>query len=117
MIGDDVDIGPYTVIHRGTLDSTKILSGCKIGAQNNIGHNCLIDENTVLAVGVILNGGVQVGNNCWFGSGALVKNHVSICEGTVVGMGAVVIKDITEPGIYVGNPAKYIGPVTEGWNF
>jgi len=117
LIADNVDIGPYTVIHRGTLESTKILSGCKIGAQNNIGHNCLIEQDTVFAVGVILNGGVKVGRNCWFGSGAVVKHYTSICDNVVIGMGAVVTKDITEPGIYVGNPARYLKPVEEGWNF
>jgi UDP-3-O-[3-hydroxymyristoyl] glucosamine N-acyltransferase LpxD len=117
VIEKDVEIGAYSVIHRGTMDDTVIRRGCKFGVYTNIGHNCCIGENTVMAAGVILNGGVQVGNNCWFGSGALVKNHVSICDNVVIGMGAVVVKDIAESGIYVGNPAKYIGPVTEGWNF
>ena len=116
-IKEDVEVGPYSVIHYGTMDSTIINQGCKFGAYTNIGHNCYIGENTVMAAGVILNGGVQVGNNCWFGSGALVKNHVSICDNVVIGMGAVVVKNINESGIYVGNPTKYTGPVTEGWNF
>lgn len=117
LIGNNVEIGPYTVIHRGTLESTKIMSGCKIGAQNNIGHNCVIGANTVMAAGVVLNGRVMVGENCWFASGSLVRHHVNICDNVVVGLGAVVVKDIIKPGIYVGNPARYLKPIEEGWNF
>ncbi len=116
-IEGNVEVGPYSVLHRGTMDDTIIRRGCKFGAYTNIGHNCYIGENTVMAAGVILNGGVSVGNNCWFGSGSLVKNHVSICDDVVIGMGAVVIKDIIESGIYVGNPAKYLKSNTKGWNF
>jgi acetyltransferase-like isoleucine patch superfamily enzyme len=117
MIGDNVDIGPYTVIHRGTMGITNIKRGCKIGAKNNIGHNCDIGEGNVFAVGVILNGGVTTGKNCWFSSGSIVKHYTNIVSNSVIGMGAVVTKDVTEAGIYIGSPAKYLKPVEEGWNF
>jgi acetyltransferase-like isoleucine patch superfamily enzyme len=42
------------------------------------------------------------------GAGATVIQYVSICQECVVGAGAVVIKDISEPGIYVGNPARKV---------
>lgn len=117
LIGDSVDIGPYTVIHRGTMGLTSISHGCKLGAFNNIGHNCSIGTNNVFAAGVILNGGVNTGSNCWFGSGSIVKHYTSIYDNVVLGHGAVVTKDINEPGIYVGNPARFLKPIEEGWNF
>ena len=79
-IETDVEIGAYSIIHRGTLDETIVRTGCRFGVYTNIGHNCYIGENTIIAAGVILNGGVQVGKNCWFGSGAIVINHVSIVK-------------------------------------
>lgn len=117
MIGDNVDIGPYTVIHRGTMGLTSVGHGCQIGSLNNIGHNCRIGANNVLAAGVILNGGVYTGSNCFFGSGAIVKHHATITDNVVIGHGAVVTKDITRPGIYVGNPARFLKPIKKGWNF
>ena len=117
VIEDDVEIGPYSVVHRGTMNDTIIKRGCKFGAYTNIGHNCEIGENTIMAASVILNGGVKVGKNCWFASGSLIKHHIDICDNVVIGLGAVVVKDITEPGIYIGNPAKYLKPITKGWNF
>ena len=117
MIGENVEIGPYTVIHRGTMGLTSISSGCQIGSLNNIGHNCRVGRNNILAAGVILNGGVYTGENCWFGSGAIIKHYVTITDNVVIGHGAVVTKDINEPGIYVGNPARFLRPIEEGWNF
>jgi acetyltransferase-like isoleucine patch superfamily enzyme len=46
-----------------------------------------------------------IGNNVSIGSNATLL-PVSICDGVVIGAGAVVTKDITEKGVYVGNPAK-----------
>ena len=117
VIEENVSIGPYSVVHRGTIDSTTIRKGCQFGAYTNIGHNCDIGENTVMAAGVILNGGVKVGKNCWFASGSLIKHYVNICDNVVIGLGSVVVKDIEKPGIYVGNPARFLKPIEEGWNF
>jgi len=117
LIGEKVEIGPYTVIHRGTMGLTSIGTGCQIGSLNNIGHNCSIGANNVFASSVILNGGVSTGRNCWFGSGSVIKHHTSIYDNVVLGHGTVVTKDINESGIYVGNPARFLKPIEEGWNF
>lgn len=117
IIGNDVEIGPYSVIHRGTMGVTSIGEACKIGAMNNIGHNCKLGYGNVFAVGVILNGGVSTGRNCWFGSGSVIKHHATIYENVVIGMGSVVTKDITKSGIYVGNPAKFLKEYSDRWNF
>lgn len=42
------------------------------------------------------------------GAGATVKNNLIICEKTVVGAGAAVVRNIEEPGTYVGVPARRI---------
>ena len=46
-----------------------------------------------------------IADNVTIGSNVTVLS-VSICEGAVIGAGSVVTKDITEKGIYAGNPAK-----------
>ncbi len=51
---------------------------------------------------------MKVGNGTWIGAGAVVSNNVSICGEVTVGAGAVVVKDITESGTYVGVPARKI---------
>ncbi len=116
-IGSDVEIGPYTVIHRGTMDSTMIFPGVKIGSKNNIGHNNMIGNDTVIAAGVVTNGSVMIGDNCWIGSGSIIKNGVTICDNVILGMGSVVSKNIDKPGIYTGMPARYIKKGPDNWNF
>ena len=50
-----------------------------------------------------------IGNNCYFGSGAKVIGAVTIADDVAVGAGAVVTKDITEPGTtWAGVPARKI---------
>jgi acetyltransferase-like isoleucine patch superfamily enzyme len=36
---------------------------------------------------------------------------VKICDGVVIGAGAVVTKDILKPGVYAGNPARFLRAV------
>ncbi len=57
--------------------------------------------------------GAKIGRECWISNAANIRYHLSICDGTVIGTGANVVKDITEKGIYAGNPARFIKPVPE----
>jgi acetyltransferase-like isoleucine patch superfamily enzyme len=52
----------------------------------------------------------KIGNRVSIGTNATIL-PVVICDEVVVGAGAVVTKDITEPGIYVGNPARLLRPL------
>ena len=49
---------------------------------------------------------MTIGNSTWIGAGATVSNNVNICGECTIGAGAVVVKDITEPGTYIGVPAR-----------
>ena len=49
----------------------------------------------------------KLGNHVSIGTNVTVL-PVTICDQVVVGAGSVVTKDITEPGIYVGNPARLL---------
>lgn len=59
-----------------------------------------------MAVGSHLCGSVVVGERTWIGAGSVVSNNISICGECMIGAGAVVVKDIKEPGTYVGVPAR-----------
>ena len=52
---------------------------------------------------------VDIGAGCWIGWGAMICPGVSIGDGSVVAMGAVVSKDVPAGAVVGGNPAKVIG--------
>jgi acetyltransferase-like isoleucine patch superfamily enzyme len=47
----------------------------------------------------------RIGRKVYIGSNSTIL-PVSICDDVVIGAGSVVTRDITEPGTYVGNPAR-----------
>jgi len=117
-IGDDCFIGPFVEIQRGVVIAKRcrIQSHAFICELVMIGDDCFISHgamfiNDRFSVGGPAQGrrdlwrSTQIGNRVSIGTNATIL-PVTICDRTVVGAGAVVTKDITEPGIYAGNPAR-----------
>ena len=117
-IGDNVFIGPFTEIQENvSIDAnTKIQSHSFICSLVTIGESCFIGHsvcfiNDTFSDGKPAGGDVKlwkktkIGNNVCIGSNATIL-PVTICDDVVIGAGSVVTKDITVPGIYMGNPAK-----------
>lgn len=109
-VASDVILGIGSVVMAGAV----VQPGCKIGkgviinTSSSIDHDCRIGDYCHVSVGSHLAGNVCVGDNTWIGAGAVVNNNVTICADVTIGSGAVVVKDITEPGTYVGVPARKI---------
>jgi acetyltransferase-like isoleucine patch superfamily enzyme len=119
-IGDECFIGPFTEIQKNVTigKKTKVQSHAFICEMVTIGENCFIGHgvmfiNDLFAEGAPAGGDQSkwkqtfIGNNVSIGSNATIL-PVSICNNVVIGAGAVVTKNITEPGVYAGNPAKPI---------
>ncbi|ESS57977.1 UDP-3-O-[3-hydroxymyristoyl] glucosamine N-acyltransferase [Enterobacter cloacae S611] len=100
IIGNNVEIGACTTIDRGALDDTRIGNGVIIDNQCQIAHNVVIGDNTAVAGGVIMAGSLKIGRYCMIGGASVINGHMEICDKvTVTGMG-MVMRPITEPGIY-----------------
>ncbi|WP_286137639.1 UDP-3-O-(3-hydroxymyristoyl)glucosamine N-acyltransferase [Gabonibacter massiliensis] len=106
IIGDEVYIGANTAVDRGTLGDTIIADHVKIDNLVHVAHNDKIGENSLVIAGASLGGGVELGKNCWIAPNASVKQQTVIGDFGYVGLGAVVIKNVEEHTIVVGNPAK-----------
>lgn len=96
MISAGAIINPLSKIGKGVICNTRSV----------IEHECIIGDFAHIAPGAILNGNVEIGKRTFIGSNAVIKQGIKICNDAIIGMGTCVIKDIIEPGIYVGNPAK-----------
>ena len=110
VIGTDVEIGIGTAVMAGVIvnSSTRIGKGCIINTSSSLDHDNVIEDYVHISPGASLAGTVRVGKGSWLGIGSVVSNNVNICSGCKVGAGAVVVKDITESGTYVGVPVKKI---------
>jgi len=85
-----------------------------------IGSNTIISQYSYLCGGThdfrskeftLLRTGFTIGNNVWIAADAFIGPGVKVGDGAVVGARAVVMKDVEERAIVVGNPAKVIGKV------
>lgn len=103
--------GAGTIICPGTILTDNITIGihCLINLNCTIGHDCVIGDFVTMSPGANVSGNVTIGNGCYIGTNAVIREKISICDNVVIGAGGVVVKDITEPGVYVGNPVKKIG--------
>jgi len=73
-----------------------------------VSHDCQVGDYTCIAGGVCLSGGVVVEESSYLGSNCTVNNSVRIGRGSLIGMGAIVLSDIPENAVYVGNPARLL---------
>jgi acetyltransferase-like isoleucine patch superfamily enzyme len=119
-VGDDTFIGPFVEIQRGAIigKRCRVQSHAFICDLVTIGDDCFISHgamfiNDLFAIGGPARGDRQlyhatrIGSHVTIGTNATIL-PVSICDHVVIGAGAVVTHDITEPGIYAGNPARLL---------
>ncbi len=106
VIHDRVEIGANTTVDRGALDDTVISSGCIIDNQCQIAHNVFIDEDTAIAGCTVLAGSCRIGKRCLIGGATAINGHIEICDDVQISGFSMVIKAISEPGVYAsGIPA------------
>ncbi|MGR9645736.1 acyltransferase [Pandoraea sputorum] len=119
-IGDNVFVGPFVEIQRSVTigHRTKVQSHAFVCELVDIGDDCFIGHGVMFINDVFSTGGpargnkslwksTRIGNRVSIGSNATIL-PVTICDGVVIGAGAVVTKNIEVPGIYAGNPARLV---------
>ena len=116
QLDDNVFIGPFVEIQKGVIIGarTKVQSHCFVCELVTIGQDCFIGHGLVFINDNFVDGkpaggdttkweATNIGNHVSLGSNATIM-PVSICDHVVIGAGSVVTKNITEPGVYAGNP-------------
>lgn len=110
IVSNRVEIGEGTIICAGTIITVDI----KIGKHVIINLNCTLGHDDVIAdyvtvyPSVNISGNVTVGECSELGTGMQIIQGKNIAPNTIIGAGAVVVKDLNESGTYVGSPAKKI---------
>lgn len=119
-LGTDVFVGPFVEIQSGVLigDRTRVQSHAFICSLVTIGADCFVGHGVMFVNDTFSIGGpargdqslwvsTQIGNRVSIGSNATIM-PVSICDEVIIGAGSVVTRNVTKPGIYAGNPAKFL---------
>lgn len=113
VVGGQVELGHGTVVMAGVVINccTKIGKGSIINTGTKIDHDNVIEDYVHISPGVHIAGTVKIGKGSWIGIGSVVINNVNITSGCKIGAGTVVVENITEPGTYVGVPARKIDKI------
>ena len=101
-------IGEGAMLCAGSTLTTEVVIGdfAHVNLHCTIAHCAEIGAFATLSPGCHVSGGVRIGEGSFLGAGVVVAENVRIVAGAVIGAGATVVKDIEEPGTYVGTPAR-----------
>lgn len=108
FIGKNVWIGSNSSIESAKIDNTIINDFVKIDDLVQIGTDCTIDIRCMITAGVIISRNVKIGEETLIAPNASIRENTIIGRNVTVGEGAVVIKNIEDNAVYVGNPARLL---------
>lgn len=91
-IGPEAEIGADTIVNTASV----------------IEHETVVGDHTHIAPHATICGRSKIGSHVFLGAGATVIDGITVCDRVIIGAGAVVKENITEPGTYVGVPARRI---------
>ncbi len=91
-IGPEAEIGDNTIINNSAVVEHEV----------KIGKHCHVAPNSTIS------GRCKLGDLVFVGVGATIINNINVCSNVIIGAGATVKDHITEPGTYVGTPARKI---------
>ena len=83
-------------------DNNLLNTACVLEHEVEIGHH------NHISVGAILCGRVKLGSLCFIGAGAVLADGICVCDDVIIGANSTVLNDISEPGTYVGSPARKV---------
>ena len=115
-------IHPRSVISREVIigSGTVIMANVVINPNSTIGKHCILNTSSVIehdnelgdyvhiSPNATLCGGVNIEDNSWIGAGSVIRQQIHIGKNVLVGANSVVVKNIEDNCVVVGNPAKKI---------
>lgn len=113
VIMDDVELGAGAILSPFVTLTSNIRIGRHFHANlySYVEHDCIIGDFVTFAPGVKCNGNVVIEDHAYLGAGAIIRQGrpgrpLTIGRGAMVGMGAIVTRDVPAGATVVGNPAR-----------
>lgn len=107
IIEDDVWIGSNSTIESPSFENTRIHKLVKIDDLVHVGYNCVIGKETFITAGVVISRNVKIGEGSSILLNSTIRENINIGNNVIVGIGSVVISNIENNSVYVGNPAHF----------
>lgn len=116
IVHPSASVSPRATIEKGSIicagarvsSDTELGSGCVVNLNACIGHDSMLGDFCTLHPGSVVNGSCSMGTLSELGTNAALHPGVNIGESTIIGMGAMVIRDLPGGVVAVGTPAKII---------
>ena len=106
IIGDNNTIREYVSINPGTIgggNETKIGNNCLLMVSSHVAHDCLIEDNVVIANNVAIAGHAHIGKNVIIGGNSAVQQFTRIGKMAMIGGMTGVLNDVIPYGLSTGN--------------
>ena len=110
LYSNSVKIGEGAIVCAGTIITVDVNIGDHVivNLDCTIGHDAVIDNFVTIYPSVNVSGNVLIGECSELGTGTQIIQGKKVISNTIIGAGAIVVKDCLESGTYVGSPAKKI---------
>jgi len=104
VVEDDVEIGSNCSIDRAALGETRIHRGVKMDNLIQIGHNVVVEEDSILVAQVGISGSSHIGKRVVLAGQAGLVGHITVGDGAIVTAKTGVYKDIPPGEVMSGYP-------------
>ena len=101
-------IGRGSIIYPNSYVGLNAVVGdcCFVLSGSIINHDDVLEDHVTLASGVHIAGEVRVASGCYLGQSCTIRQKLFIGKDSLIGMGAVVTKDVLPNSVMIGNPAR-----------
>jgi len=116
IVHPDATVSPHAQVGSGSVVFAQAVvnacatvgAGVIVNTGSVIEHDCVVGDFSHISPNAVLAGGARLQEQCWVGAGASVRQLLEIGKAAVVGMGAVVTKDVPGGSVVAGNPARVL---------